>query len=120
MIIPFRDLEVYKESYSLMLIIHKEIFKFPQFEKNDLVSQLRRSTKSIPANIAEGWAKRSHEKEFKKHLDITLGSTNEIEVHLEIAKDLRYLQKDLCDNLVRRYRFLGGKISNLKRNWRTF
>ncbi|PIY71813.1 hypothetical protein COY87_04225 [Candidatus Roizmanbacteria bacterium CG_4_10_14_0_8_um_filter_33_9] len=54
MIIPFRDLEVYKESYSLMLIIHKEIFKFPQFEKNDLVSQLRRSTKSIPANIAEG------------------------------------------------------------------
>ncbi|PIY71815.1 hypothetical protein COY87_04220 [Candidatus Roizmanbacteria bacterium CG_4_10_14_0_8_um_filter_33_9] len=51
---------------------------------------------------------------------MTLGSTNEIEVHLEIAKDLRYLQKDLCDNLVRRYRFLGGKISNLKRNWRTF
>ena len=120
MIKSFRDLEVYRESYQLMLLVHNEVKKFPIYERNDLSSQMRRGSKSIPSNIAEGWAKRDYEKEFKKHLDIALGSANEMEVHIETARDLKYLEKDLADNLLKRYQFLGGKLRNLKKNWRSF
>jgi len=47
MIKSFRDLEVYQESYELMIIVHKEINKFPIYEKHDLIPQLRRASKSI-------------------------------------------------------------------------
>lgn len=120
MIKSFRDLEVYKESYKLMIIIHAEVKKFPIYERNDLSSQMRRASKSIPANIAEGWAKRNHEKEFKHHLDSALGSANEMEVHLETAKDLKYLIEEIGNSLLKRYLQLGGKIANLKKNWKTF
>lgn len=119
MIKSFRDLEIYNKAFELMIIIHKEVNKFPLFEKNDLSSQMRRGSKSIPANIAEGWAKREHEKEFKKHLGIALGSANEMEVHLETTKALNYLKKDSCIQLIIRYQQLGGKIANLIKRWKT-
>ncbi|MEK7634256.1 MAG: four helix bundle protein [Patescibacteria group bacterium] len=81
MIQSFRDLEVYQESYQLMIEIHTALKMLPVFERNDLASQMRRASKSGPANIAEGWAKRRHEKEFKRHLDAAIGSANEMEVH---------------------------------------
>ena len=119
MIRSFRDLEVYRESYELMIIIHQEIIKLPIYEKHDLIPQMRRASKSIPANIAEGWAKRNHEKEFKRHLDSSLGSANEMEVHIETAKDLKYWDKEFCEILVDKYQKLGGKLNNLRRNWKT-
>lgn len=119
MIRSFRDLEVYQESYELMIIVHRELNKFPIYEKHDLSPQIRRASKSIPANIAEGWAKRNHEKEFKRHLDSALGSANEMEVHIETAKDLSYWKKDFCNNLIDRYQKLGGKLNNLRRNWKS-
>jgi len=109
MILSFRDLEVYKESYALMLEIHRYVFKFPAYESSDLASQMRRASKSCPANIAEGWAKRRFEKEFKKYM----------EIHIEVAKDLNYWSNELCLKLLERYRNLGGKLVNLQRNWKT-
>lgn len=120
MIKTFRDLEVYQEGYTLMLLIHEKVKQLPVFERNDLASQMRRASKSCPANIAEGWAKRRFEKEFKHHLDSALGSANEMEVHIETARDLNYWQKDFCNDLLVRYRHLGGKLSNLQKNWKTF
>lgn len=120
MIKSFRDLEVYRESYSLMIIVHKEIKRLPAYERYDLASQMRRASKSGPSNIAEGWAKRRFEKEFKKHLDIAIGSANEMEVHIETAKDLGYLPANLCNDLLKRYQNLGGKLVNLRNNWKTF
>ena len=93
MIKNFKDLEVYKEAYELAIIINKNVNKLPLFERNDLGSQLRRASKSIPANIAEGWAKRRFEKQFKIHLDSSIGSSNEMEVHVSMAKDLGFWQK---------------------------
>jgi len=116
----FRDLEVYQESYQLMLLIHRALKHLPVYERNDLASQLRRASKSCPANIAEGWAKRRFEKEFKRHLDCTIGSANEMEVHIETAKDLEYWPKEMCEELLKRYQNLGGKLTNLRNNWKTF
>lgn len=120
MIKTFRDLEVYQEAYQLMLIIHQIVKKLPVYERHDLASQMRRASKSCPSNIAEGWAKRRFEKEFKKYLDSAIGSANEMEVHIEIARDLNYLLKDFCNGLLTRYNQLGGKLTNLQRNWKTF
>ena len=120
MIRSFRDLEVYKEGYDLAIIVSKNLNKLPIHEKNDLGSQVRRCTKSPPANIAEGWAKRRFEKEFKKHMDIAIGSCNEMEVHLSMARDLGYWDKDFCDQLIKRYQLLGGKLTNLRNKWKTY
>lgn len=120
MIKTFRDLEVYQEAYQLMIIIHQVVKKLPVYERNDLASQMRRASKSCPANIAEGWAKRRFEKEFKRHLDSAIGSANEMEVHIETAGDLDYLQRDFCSELLTRYNLLGGKLTNLQKNWKTF
>ena len=120
MIKSFKDLEVYKESYELAIIINLNVKKLPIFERNDLGSQLRRCSKSPPANIAEGWAKRRFSKEFQKYLDSAIGSCNEMEVHLAMAKDLGYWQKNFCEDLIRRYELLGGKLVNLRNNWKTF
>jgi four helix bundle protein len=104
MIKTFRDLEVYQESYKLMILMHAEVKKLPVYERTDLTSQIRRASKSIPANITEGWAKRNHEKEFKHHLDIAIGSANEMEVHIETARDLGYMQANQADSLLLRYK----------------
>lgn len=116
MIKSFKDLEVYKESYELAIIVNKLCFKLPLYEKNDLTSQLRRCSKSPAANIAEGWAKRRFEKEFKKHIDTALGSCNEMEVHLSMAMDLGFLNENLVAELIKRYIALGGKLTNLRNN----
>jgi four helix bundle protein len=120
MIRSFKDLEVYKEAYALAVIVNKAVNKLPLFEKNDLGSQLRRASKSAPANIAEGWAKRRFPKEFQHHLDVAVGSSNEMEVHLSLAGDLNYLGVKFCEDLIVRYQFLGGKIVQLRKNWKTF
>ncbi len=120
MIKSFRDLEVYKESYDLAITVNKNVNKLPLFERNDLGSQLRRASKSPPSNIAEGWAKRRFEKEFKKHLDSAIGSANEMEVHISMAKDLGFWTGDFCDDLLKRYNLLGGKLTNLRNNWKTY
>jgi len=120
MITSFRDLEVYAEGYKLAILVNQNVNKLPIFERNDLGSQIRRCSKSIPANIAEGWAKRRFEKEFKKHLDVAIGSCNEIEVHLSLSKDLKYLEEKFCFDLIKRYQLLGGKLTNLRNKWKTF
>ncbi len=103
-----------------MLEVHRALKTLPIYERNELASQMRRASKSCPANIAEGWAKRRFEKEFKKHLDSALGSANEMEVHVETAKDLGYWQRKFSEDILKRYQNLGGKLTNLRNNWKTF
>ena len=63
-ITSFRDLEVCQRGMSLLGPIHELALQFPDYEKFDLASQLRRAAKSLPANIAEGYAKRRSAKGF--------------------------------------------------------
>lgn len=120
MIKSFKDLEIYQESYALAITVNKICIVLPLFERNDLGSQMRRCSKSPPANIAEGWAKRRFEKEFKVYLDRALGSCNEMEVHLSMVRDLGYYSTEICDSLIKRYINLGGKIVNLRKNWKSY
>ena len=120
MIQSFKDLKVYQESYGLALEVNKAILRLPNSERFDLVDQMRRASKSIPANIAEGYAKRLFEKEFKKYLFSSIGSCNEMVVHISFAKDLGFWKPDFCEELLKRYDILGKQFTKLLQNWRAY
>lgn len=118
MIQSYRDLEVYQESYQLMLDVGKAIKMLPKTERFDLASQMRRASRGIPPKIAEGYAKRHYIAEFRKQLISAIGESNEMEVHLETARDFRLLPRGLCDDLLKRYQVLGMKLNKLVKNWK--
>ena len=87
--------------------------EFPDFEKYELGSQLRRAAISIPINIAEGYGKKDSVNEFKRFLKISLGSNNEVKVLLDIVKDLKYLDDQKYNYFFQRYEELGKQIYSL-------
>lgn len=90
----FRDLEVYKLAFSSSLIIHKASLDFPKIEQYALADQIRRASKSICANIAEGFAKQQHSKpDFKRYLLIALGSAHEMQVWISYCEALGYIEQ---------------------------
>ncbi len=89
----FKKLKVWEKSHQLTLAAYKATIPFPKEEIYGLTSQIRRSSSSIAANIAEGCC-RSGDTEFSRFLQIAMGSASELEYHLILAHDLGYL-KDL-------------------------
>jgi four helix bundle protein len=87
----YRNLKVYQVSYQQALVVHKRTLKFPKLEQSGLASQLRRSSKSIVANLAEGMGKQQSDAEVKRYLYICLGSCDETRVWIEFCKDLDYI-----------------------------
>lgn len=91
----YNDLEVYKKAFQVSLDLHKRSKDFPREELYGLTSQLRRSSKSICANVAEGFAKQQNSKaEFKRFLLIAIGSAHETVVWLEYCGGLDYLNQE--------------------------
>ena len=119
-ITSYRDLEVYQRSMKAMVAVHNLVLTFPEYEKYALVDQIRRASKSVPANIAEGYGRRKSAKEFKRYLSMSLGSANEMIVHLEVTRELQYAGPDACNSLVEEYNVIGKMLYRLIENWRTF
>ena len=86
----FRRLKVWGEGHRLTLRVYEATSGFPREELYGLVSQLRRCSASIPANIAEGCG-RSGDAELSRFMLISMGSASELEYHLLLAQDLGYL-----------------------------
>lgn len=98
MVKTHRDLQIWQKSMTLVTRVYKAVETFPDFEKFGLMSQIRRSSVSIPANIAEGFGRRS-KKEFKRFLNISMGSLFELQTELEVSYNLGFLEKDHFDKL---------------------
>ena len=118
MIKSFEDFEVYQRAYNLSLEIHTKSLSFPKIEQYGLASQIRRSTKSIVVNIAEGHGKKSSTAEFKRYLNISLGSTSETRVHLRYCKDLGYLSFNEYQYFDSKYVEIAKMLSKLIQVWR--
>ena len=86
----FKGLRVWQKAYELTLNVYRKSATFPKEEIYGLTSQLRRATMSIGANIAEGCGRRS-DPELRRFLQIARGSANEVECHLLLARDMRFL-----------------------------
>jgi four helix bundle protein len=89
----FRDLQIWCRSHGLALEIYRITREFPKSELYGLVSQMRRSSSSIPTNIAEGCG-RNTERDFARFLDNAMGSASELEYQLILSHDLEYISKD--------------------------
>lgn len=87
----FRRLVVWQKAHELMLMSYKLMRRFPSDERFGLVSQIRRCSASIAANIAEGCG-RTGNGEFHRFLQISSGSGSELEYHYLLARDLGYLE----------------------------
>lgn len=103
----FRDFKVWGLAHDLVLDIYKATAEFPKHELFGLVGQMRRCRSSIPANIAEGCGRLGNS-ELHRFLQIECGSANELEYHLLLAKDLRYLPES-------EYTHLDAKLAQMKR-----
>ncbi|WP_289662341.1 four helix bundle protein [Flavobacterium panacagri] len=89
----FRKILVWQKSMSLVTKIYKATRTFPKEEMFGLTSQIRRSSVSIPSNIAEG-SGRETTKDFLRFLYISLGSIFEMQTQLEIAKNIIYINEE--------------------------
>ncbi len=87
-VLHFQELNVWQKAHQLTLEIYNLTGKYPQEEKFGLISQIRRSSASICANLAEGYKKST--KEFSRFIDIAEGSLEETKYHLILSKDLQY------------------------------
>ncbi len=90
----FKGLHVWQRSHRLTVDVYKATEAFPRHERFGLTNQIRRACVSIPANIAEGCGRRS-QRDFGRFLQISVGSTNELEYHLLLARDLGYLNSSV-------------------------
>jgi four helix bundle protein len=100
--------------YQLALDIYQVTKTFPKEEKYSLTDQIRRSSRSIPANLAEAWKKRRYEKAFISKLVDCAGEAGETEVWLDFSKDFGYLTEDRYQDFMNSYdevnRMLYGMI----------
>ena len=116
MIRNHEDLDVYKRSYRLALEINELCKKLPRTELHGLSSQLRRASRSVPSNIAEGFGRKIHPKEFQNFLLIALGSNDEVIFNIKFMGDASYITMDERIYFIEEYTIVGKQLTNLRKN----
>lgn len=108
----FRDLEIYQLAHQLAVECHKmSIETLPRFELYEEGSQLRRASKSVSANIVEGFALRRYKNEFIKYLSQACASCDESQEHLKYLFETQSLKDEkLYNYFLSKYRELAKKI----------
>tara|TARA_B100000315_G_C14134872_1_gene388609 strand:- start:86 stop:484 length:399 start_codon:yes stop_codon:yes gene_type:complete len=115
----FEDLEVFQRAYRISLEVHRASLRFPDVEQYALGDQVRRASKSICANIAEGFAKqRGSAAEFKRYLLIATGSSDEMRVWARYCLDLDYIDEETWQRWRDEYQEVSKMLSGLSKNWR--
>lgn len=106
----FRNLEIWQEAYKLALLIYKITDKFPRNEMFSFCDQIRRSSISIVANIAES-SGRYYKKDKIQFLIIARGSIYETQSHLSIALGLNYLDQNKFEDTDKHYEILSKRLN---------
>lgn len=112
----YEDLDIYNIAIDLAVEVHKmtlqELPKFEMYEEGD---QIRRSSKSIGANIVEGFGRKKHKGEYVQFLTYALASCDETKYHLTVLHRTNSLGKTRFDHFLGKYAELGRKIYNLRK-----
>ena len=108
-----RDLKVYQLAYKLAMEIFEISKSFPKEEKYSLTDQIRRSSRSVAANIAEGFRKRQYPKMFLSKLADADGEAAETQVWLDFARDCEYLEAKHQAELQKRYEEVGRMLGKM-------
>jgi four helix bundle protein len=105
--------DIWKDGIDISIVIYELTQSFPDDERFGLISQLRRAAVSISSNFAEG-SSRSSEKDFKRYIEISLGSTFEVKTQLIIAQKLGYLDQKQLDEIVEKIDIIGKQLNALR------
>lgn len=108
----FRKLTIWTQSIDLVLLIYKLTTKFPDSERFGLQSQMRRAIVSVPSNIAEGCS-RTSQIDFKRFLEISLGSLFELESQLIIVEKLGFIDEQELEEMIVKVSGLQKQTNNL-------
>ena len=113
----FKDLEVYRRSYKVMIEMYKISKRFPKDEMFGLTSQIKRASVSIPLNIAEGYGKRENVAEFRRFVLMAIGSCDEMKVLIDICRDLEMMGDEVHDRIESEYDEIGRMLKGLRDKW---
>ncbi len=116
----YSDLLVYKQAYRLALDVSRLTKEFPRQEQFEMARQIRNCSRSVAANIVEGWAKRNSAAEFKRHLIISIGECAETKFWIDLASDEGLVETKRAGVLGSDYGKLGFVLHNLWKEWRKF
>jgi four helix bundle protein len=112
----YKDLRVFQLAYNLALEIYQDSRRFPKHELYSLTDQVRRSSRSVAANIAEAFRKRQYPRMFVSKTADADGEATETQVWLDFARDCDYMSVDRHAQLTKSYdevgRMLGAMISH--------
>lgn len=109
----YKELDVYERAYKLALRMHATSLDLPKFLQYDLADQIRRASRSIPSNIAEGYSRNKSDKDKINFLNTVLGSNEEVLFNLEFMKDLGVLSAEAFEELYSEYVICGKQLRNL-------
>ena len=114
----FTDLVVYQKAYEKSLEIHHQSLKYPEHEQYELGRQMRRASKSICANIAEGFGKQNVSKaEFKRFLLMAMGSADEMRVWSRYSLDLGHIDENRWMDWNKAYSDIAKMLNGLHAKW---
>ena len=112
------DLAVFQKAYKLSLEIHRLSLSFPKHEQHELAAQMRRGSKSVCANIAEGFGKqRISSAEFNRFLGIAIGSADEMRVWCRYCLDLDYIDEAEWQAWRDEYVEIAKMLHGLRESW---
>jgi four helix bundle protein len=109
----YKDLEVYKQSKELANRVFEITFSFPAEEKYSLTDQIRRSSRSIGAQVAESWGKRRYENHFILKLTDSDAEQFETQHWIEIAYENKYINKETMEELLNRCEAIGKMLNSM-------
>jgi four helix bundle protein len=115
-----KDLLVYQKAYSLAMDIYRISKNWPPEEKFSLIDQIRRSSRSVCANLREAWAKRRYEAHFVSKLTDADAENGETDTWLDFAKDCGYLADSDHANLANQCREIGAMLGSMINNPKSF
>ena len=111
-----KDLRVYQLAYEAALEIHQLTKNFPPEEKYSLTDQIRRSSRSVCANLAEAYRKRLYPKNFISKLSDSQGESGETQVWIDFSDSFEYIDHETHDKLYDKYEHILAMLINISNN----
>ena len=108
-----KDLTVYKQAYKLAMQVYRVSARFPTEERYSLTSQVRRSSRSVCANLREAWAKRRYEAHFLSKLTDADSENSETDTWLDFALDCGYISEKEHQDLVHQTQQIGAMLGKM-------
>ncbi len=113
----FEDLEVFKRAYRISLEVHRASLDFPAVEQRALADQVRRASKSICANLAEGFARQGRSPaDFRRFIVIAVGSSDEMRVWSRYCLDLGYIDEPVWKKWRDEYQEISKMLQGLSKS----